>query len=115
MSAAAAALFQESAAGKAELLLEKALIAETLFVLTNFYKQARADVADALRDLITACRLKVANPEVALDALARFKAHRLDFPDALAAALAAAEKIPVASFDRDFDQFHDVSRSEPKA
>lgn len=59
MSPAAAALFQESARGKVELHLETSILAEAVFVLTRFYKQSRADVADALRDLITGCRLKM--------------------------------------------------------
>lgn len=115
MSPAAAALFQESMSGKTELLLETALVSEAIFVLTSFYKLARADVADALRDLMTGCRLKVPNLDVTLDALARFKAHNIDFPDALAAAVAASEKIPVASFDHDFDKFNDIARFEPTA
>ncbi|MFN0166986.1 MAG: PIN domain-containing protein [Bryobacteraceae bacterium] len=113
MSRAAAALFEESATGKTDLLLEATIVAEAVFVLTGFYKRPRAEVADALRDLITGCRLRVPNSAVVLDALARFKAYPVDFPDALVAAVAVSEGIPVVSFDRDFDKFQDSTRVEP--
>lgn len=115
MSAAAASLFEECAAGKVDLLLEPTLLAEAIFVLTGFYRRPRAQVADALRDLITGCQLCVPNLQVILDALDRFKATSVDFPDALVAAVAVDEGIPVASFDRDFDRFKDLRRFEPKA
>jgi predicted nucleic acid-binding protein len=47
------------------------------------------------------------------DALKRFKAVSVDFPDALIPALAADGKVPVASFDWDLDKFKDITRFEP--
>ncbi len=113
MSSAAAELFLQSASGKVELHLDPTIIAETAFVLISFYKQSQPKVADAIRDLITGCRLKVPLEEITLDALERFKAKPVDFPDALVAAIAAHQGVPVASFDRDFDRFKDVKRFEP--
>ena len=113
MSSAAADLFLQSASGKVELHLDPTIVAETAFVLTSFYKQDQAEVADAIRDLITGCRLKVPLEEVTLDALERFKSQPVDFPDALVAAIAAHQGVPIASFDRDFDRFKDVKRFEP--
>jgi len=113
MSPAAAELFDQSVAGKVELYLDTTILAEATFVLTSFYKQDRVEVAEALRDLVTGCRLKVPQTEVALNALDRFKAEPVDFPDALVAALAANQGVPIASFDRDFDRFKDVQRIEP--
>jgi predicted nucleic acid-binding protein len=113
MSSAAAELFLQSASGKVELHLDPTIVAETAFVLTSFYKQDRAEVADALRDLITGCRLKVPSEPVMLDALERFKSHPVDFPDAWVAAIAAHQGVAIASFDRDFDRFKDVKRFQP--
>ncbi len=113
MSSAAAELFLQSASGKVELYLDPTIIAETAFVLISFYKQSQPEVADAIRDLITGCRLKVPSEEITLDVLERFKAQPVDFPDALVAAIAAHQGVPVASFDRDFDRFKDVKRFEP--
>ena len=94
-------------------MLFRSIVAETAFVLTSFYKQDRAEVADAIRDLITGCRLKVPSEQVTLDALERFKFQPVDFPDALVAAIAAHQGVPIASFDRDFDRFKDVERFQP--
>jgi len=102
-----------SASGKVELHLDPTIVAETAFVLTSFYKQDRAEVADALGDLITGCRLKVPSEPVMLDALERFKSHPVDFPDAWVAAIAAHQGVAVASFDRDFDRFKDAKRFQP--
>jgi len=113
MSSAAAELFLQSASGKVELYLDPTIVAETAFVLISFYKQSQPEVADAIRDLITGCRLKVPSEEITLDALERFKAQPVDFPDAVVAAIAAHQGVPVASFDRDFDRFKDVKRFEP--
>ena len=113
MSSAATDLFQQSASGKIELHLDPTIVAETALVLTSFYKQHRAEVADALRDLITGCRLKVPSEPVMLDALERFKSHPVDFPDAWVAAIAAHAVVAIASFDRDFDRFKDVKRFQP--
>ena len=113
MSSAAAELFLQSASGKVELHLDPTIVAETAFVLISFYKQSQPEVADAIRDLITGCRLKVPLEEITLNALERFKAQPVDFPDALVAAIAAHQGVPVASFDRDFDRFKDVKRFEP--
>ncbi len=74
MSSAAAELFLQSASGKVELHLDPTIIAETAFVLISLYQQSQPEVADAIRDLITGCRLKVPLEEVMLAALERFKA-----------------------------------------
>jgi predicted nucleic-acid-binding protein len=91
MSSAATDLFQQSASGKIELHLDPTIVAETALVLTSSYKQHRAEVADALRDLITGCRLKVPSEPVTLDALGRFKSLPVDFPDTCIAAIAAPQ------------------------
>jgi len=43
-----------------------------------------------------------------LDALDRYRKTKVHFVDCLIAATAAAENMPVASFDRDFRKFNNV-------
>jgi predicted nucleic acid-binding protein len=50
-----------------------------------------------------------------LDALERVKKTGVHLVDAYLAACAVESKLPVASFDRDFDRFADVVRFETKA
>jgi predicted nucleic acid-binding protein len=114
MSAGAAKLFQRASKGEIELYFNATIVAEVTFVLTSFYKKKREEVADALLDLIDGCRLKTAEIHIVRDALQRFKSFPVAFPDALVAAIAANVKLPVASFDRDFDRFTDISRFEPR-
>ncbi|HTI73282.1 MAG TPA: PIN domain-containing protein [Candidatus Limnocylindria bacterium] len=113
MSKAAGGLFKEAAAGHTELVLEATIVAEAIFVLTSFYKKERTMVADALRELIEGCRLRVTQREAVLNALDLFKSYNIDFPDALLAALAAGGEISIASFDRDFDRIPGIARHEP--
>ena len=113
MSSAAADLFLQSASGKVEFHLYPTIVSETALVLTSFYKQHRAEVAHALRDLITGCRLKVPSEPFTLDALERFKSHLVDFPDAWVAAIVAHPGVAIASFDRDFDRIKDVKPFQP--
>jgi predicted nucleic acid-binding protein len=58
---------------------------------------------------------RVENEGVLLSALRNFAQTDVNFVDAYHAAIAAAERIAIASFDRDFDQFAGVKRVEPKA
>jgi len=52
--------------------------------------------------------------EQVLDALQRCYKHNVHFADAYLASSAVHAKLTVVSFDRDFDKFEDVSRTEPK-
>ena len=57
--------------------------------------------------------VETAELQIVTDALQRFGAINVDFPDAWLAARAAQLGRPVASFDRDFDKFKDIRRFDP--
>ena len=114
MSRAAKKLLQDAETGDSELHLDPTIIAEVIFVLTKVYNHTRVAVADALLDLIENPGIKVVQLSIVRDALKRFKAISVDFPDAWIAAIAAENKLPVASFDHDIDKFKDITRFEPK-
>src|SRR4051794_41085969 len=81
MSRAAKRLFQQAEDGLVELRLDGAIVAEVVFVLTKVYKHRRETVADALLDLIENPGLKLEATVVLRDALKRFRAIPVDFPD----------------------------------
>jgi predicted nucleic-acid-binding protein len=108
------ALFERAKKGEVILELDTAILAEVIYTLLGFYRQSRAEVADAMLTLVSSSGVKVERTDVVIDALRRFKTSAMDFPDTLIAALAAHKKIPVASFDRDLDRFNDITRFEPK-
>lgn len=113
--ARAAALFQQTADGRCELIVTHILLAETIWVLTSprLYDVPRADVADRLASLVVQPGVRCADAPVVLDALARFKATPCSFFDCYLAATAAATGDRVASFDKDLQRFKDVEHWQP--
>ena len=77
--------------------------------------QPRKEVAKTLLTFVNRLGVRLAEKELLLDALERVQKTGIHLVDAYLAASATESKLPVASFDRDFDKFHDVRRFEPKA
>jgi predicted nucleic acid-binding protein len=107
-------LFARAAAGDVTLFVTDLALAETVWVLQSFYKLDRSAITTALIGLIGFAGIEVQNKAKLLSALRNFAQSGVNFVDAYHAAIAAAESIGIASFDRDFDQFADVKRVEPR-
>jgi predicted nucleic-acid-binding protein len=101
-------LFDACDRGDVVILVLPAVLAECVFVLESFYKHARGDIASALGRLISSPGVEMSGAAIQLEALERYRKTKVHFVDCLIAATAAAENIPVASFDRDFRKFADV-------
>jgi predicted nucleic acid-binding protein len=86
-----------------------AVLAECVFVLESFYEHPRADIAAVLVRLISSPGVEIPGMPIHLDAFDRYGKTTVHFVDCLIAATAAAENMTVASFDRDFRKFTDVS------
>jgi predicted nucleic-acid-binding protein len=89
-------------------VLLSAVLARCVFVLESFYRHPRADIASALNRFISSPGVEIDEVAVHLDALNRFKRTQVHFVDCLIATTAAAEDLPVASFDNDFLKFAGV-------
>jgi predicted nucleic acid-binding protein len=98
------------ACDRGDLIIEvlPAVLAECVFVLRSFYGHRRADIASALRDLISSPGVEIADVVVHLDALNRYRETKAHFVDCLIAATAVATNVPVSTFDQDFRRFADV-------
>ena len=107
-------LFARAAAGDVTLVVTELALAETVWVLQSFYELDRSAIAAALKDLIESAGMELQNKASLMSALRNFAQTDVNFVDAYHAAIAAAEFIAIASFDRDFDQFAGVKRVEPK-
>ncbi len=105
---AAEKLFAACDRGDMVLVVLPAVLAECVFVLESFYQHARADISSVLAKLISSPGVEISDAPVHLDALERYRKTRLHFVDCLIAAAAAAENIPIASFDKAFRKFADV-------
>ena len=101
-------LFDACDRGQVAIVVLPAVLAECVFVLESFYELERADIASALSRLISSPGVEIADATIHLDALDRYGRTKVHFVDCLIAATAAAEDIPVASFDQDFRKFSDV-------
>lgn len=105
---AAGKLFEACDRGELVIVLLPAVLAECVFVLESFYRQARGKIASTLGTLISSPGVEIGQAAVHLDALGRYGKTKVHFVDCLIAAAASAEKIPVATFDLGFRKFADV-------
>jgi predicted nucleic acid-binding protein len=101
-------LFDACDRGELVIVVLPSVLAESVFVLESFYQASRIDIASALVRLISSPGIEIKEVAIHLDALRRYKATKVHFVDCSIAASAAAEKVPVASFDQDFRKFDDV-------
>lgn len=113
--AAATALFEKAERREVVLHLDGLAVAESVYVLTGRYGRSRTEVVSVVLAVIQNAGVETADADVVTDALRRFAALNVDFSDAWLAARGARLRLPVASFDRDFDKFKDINRFEPKA
>ena len=106
---AAGRLFDACDRGEVVIVVLPEVLAECVFVLESFYEHPRGDIASALGRLISSPCVEIDGAAIHLDALDRYRKTKVHFVDCLIAATAAAENMPVASFDQDFRKFTDVS------
>ena len=101
-------LFDACDRGEVVLVLLPVVLAECVFVLESFYEQPRGNIAAALVRLINSPGVEICDTAVHVDALERYRRTKCHFVDCIIAATAAAEDMPVATFDEDFRKFPDV-------
>lgn len=114
-SAGASKLMGDAQSGETELILDRMVVTELVYVLMGHYKRVRVDVANTILAIVQSPYVRADDESLLIDALLRFRDHGVDFVDAWLAAKASALSFPIASFDRDLDRFKDVRRHEPRA
>ncbi len=102
-------LFESCDRGEVELILHPAVLAECVFVLQSIYKQPRPLIAGTLSGIVDTPGIMLQQTAIYLDALMRFGTTKAHFVDCVLAAFAAAQNIPVATFDAGFQKFMDVT------
>lgn len=107
-------MFASAAAGDLTLVVTDLALAETVWVLQSVYSLDRDSITAGLKDLIESTGIEVQNKAILLSAPRNFAQTDVDFVDPYHAAVATAESLGIASFDRDFDQFAGVKRIERK-
>ena len=114
-SPATRSLFESAANARCTILLDALVVAESVWVLSSYYKAERARIADALSRLIASPGIDCEDRDVLLDALDRYAQKNIDFADCYLAAKAASRGEAVVSFDADFRRFDDVVLLHPGA
>lgn len=109
LSPIAVRLFQRAADRECLLILTDLGVAETVWVLTSYYKLARKPVAIILAKLLVQAGVHCPDLDAVLDALARFETTSCDFYDCYLAVQSVASSVGIASFDKDFAKFKDVT------
>ncbi|RJP18467.1 MAG: type II toxin-antitoxin system VapC family toxin [Candidatus Omnitrophota bacterium] len=107
-------LIAEADSGKMTLVVLPMIVAETVYTLQSFYKMNPKDIASKLILFIQSRGIQTEEKNRLLDTLKRYGSQRSSFVDAYQAACSFSTNIPIASFDRDFNKFKDISRIEPK-
>jgi predicted nucleic-acid-binding protein len=107
-------LFVLAESGRVRLRLTHVAVAELVWVLGSFFNFPRHEVGPRLRGLILHKGVEIDDQDVILGALDRFARINADFVDCYAAAIAAHRATPVASYDRDFRKFTDVTCLKPE-
>ncbi len=113
-AAAAKKLFARAADGEIVLDVSPVIVAEAFYTLHSFYGVERKTAAEKLAILLQQHGVRLREASAVLSTLALLQNKNVGFADAFLAAVAAEEKLSVASFDRDFDKLN-VPRYEPTA
>ena len=115
MAAKARRLVERADEGEVLLVVLPVIVAETFYTLESYYEMPHKEVAAKLHAFLQSRGIAAVEPVRIADALKRCHDRNAHFADAYLAASAVELGDPIASFDRDFDNFKDVQRIEPKA
>jgi predicted nucleic-acid-binding protein len=111
---AASRIFKHCDEGKIELVLLPVVLAETVFVLSSFYKQQRAEITKVLTHILSSPGVRCAERDLLLNALRHFAESKAHFVDCCLAASSEISRLAIASFDRDFDKLPGATRIDPR-
>jgi len=112
-AAAARDLFHRAKAGEVVLEIAPIIVAEVYYTLLTFYGLERREASEKLLHLLQQRGVKVRESDIVLNALRHLQSINVALADAYLAMAAEAEKMPVASFDKDFQKFPGIIRYEP--
>lgn len=101
-------------ASATELHLVDLVVAETVYVLSSFYKLPRNDVAMTMRSLLGMPSIAVDNETLLMRTIDLYDHQRLDFADAYIVACAEQSDSPnVATFDKAIGKVPTVTHIAP--
>lgn len=99
LSRKAKEFFQKAEEGKILLYIDEVVAAETVWVLTSFYKVRRVDVVHKLEAIFVQEWMVNPRKHILQEALTLFGEQHIAYIDAWILAVSHAENIPLATFD----------------
>ncbi len=112
-AAAVAIIFKQCDEGTVELVLHPIVLAETVFVLSSFYEQKRADIAKVLTFILGSPGIICDQRDVLRLALEHYSKSKIHFVDCYMVATSHFSQHPVISFDRGLDKLPGAIRLDP--
>ena len=94
------------------LFLSAMVLAEVTWTLKSHFAVPRQDIGAAIQRVLA--QSAIAADATTFDAVARYANLNIDFIDCALAAAGAATGLPVATFDKDFRKFGDVTAKRPR-
>lgn len=92
--------------------LSAIILAEVTWTLKSHFGVPRDNIRAAIQRVLA--RPAIAADAATLDAVARYANANVDFIDCALAAAGAATGLPVATFDKDYRKFGDVTAKRPR-
>ena len=109
-------LFEAAEAGELTLFLDEIVLAETVWVLSSFYKFSKDTIRNVLQVIIANRGIEMEDEKGALLALTLYADMNVDFEDALIAVHMGRNRIDVIyTFDRHFERLPGVVPLNPES
>lgn len=108
--------FQQAERHDIELTTSSEIVSEVVFVLSSkFYKLPRPVIQSTLSKLLGLPGFRLPERNVYFRALSLFATHNIDYEDCMTVARMEQQNIAtIYSYDRDFDRFSQLTRTEPE-
>ena len=107
-------LFNRVEVGNEDVFLPDIILADIIWILEKYYKQAREDIREWITAILSLQGLTFSDKEMALNALDIYVAKKIDWSDASAAIQMVQRDITeIYSFDKQFDRIDGIIRIEP--
>ena len=107
-------LFSAAESGRIKLILDDIVIAETVWVLSSFYKFSKQKIKEVLLPILANEGIELSNERDIMLALTFFADMNVDFVDALVSVHMDNARVPdIVTFDKHFKRLPGVNRVLP--
>ncbi len=107
-------LFAAAESGKVRLFLDEIILAESVWVLSSFYKFSKMDIKKVLLPILANEGIELRNERDILLALTLFADMNVDFVDALVSVhMARNGVLDIVTYDKHFNRLPGVKRVSP--